>query len=113
MVNTALSREAPEKASSRFSVTINRPSGELFAYWRDFQNLPQFIDNVERIDVIDEKRTHWVIKAPADKTVEWDALITEESQGHVIARQSAENADVSNRGRVPLAIRIRPMRGLL
>ena len=82
------------------SVTINRPRAELFAYWRDFANLPTFMDNVARIDVIDAKTTHWVVKAPAGRTVEWDAIITEERDGEYFAWASAEGADVPNSGRV-------------
>lgn len=81
-------------------VTINRPRDELFAYFRDFANLPTFMDNVERIDVLDARRSHWVVQAPAGRTVEWDAEITEETPGEAIAWTSAEDADVPNSGRV-------------
>lgn len=82
------------------SVTINRPHQELFAYWRDFTNLPTFMDNVERIDVIDDRRTHWVVKAPAGRTVEWDAIITEETPGEMIAWASADGSEIANSGRI-------------
>jgi len=82
------------------SVTINRPCAELYAYWRDLAKLPTFMDNVERIDVLDEKRSHWVVKAPGGKTIEWDSIITEEKDGAFIAWASAEGADVANSGRV-------------
>src|SRR5437762_12187654 len=62
------------------TVTINRPRAELYEYWRDFAKLPSFMDNVERVEVIDAKRSHWVVKAPAGRTVEWDAVITEERE---------------------------------
>jgi len=82
------------------SVTINRPRDELFAYWRDFSNLPSFMDNVERIDILSNTTSHWVVKAPAGRTVEWDATITEEKAGELIAWTSAEGADVPNSGRI-------------
>jgi uncharacterized membrane protein len=82
------------------SVTINRPRDELFAYWRDFSNLPSFMDNVERIDILSNTTSHWVVKAPAGRTVEWDAAITEEKAGELIAWTSAEDADVPNSGRI-------------
>jgi uncharacterized membrane protein len=82
------------------AVTINRPRAELFAYWRDFANLARFMDNVERVDVLDAKRSHWVVKAPAGKAVEWDSVITEERDGEFIAWASEEGADVSNSGRI-------------
>ena len=82
------------------AVTINRPVGEVFAYFRDFANLPTFMENVERIDIFDAKRSHWVVKAPAGKTVEWEAVVTEEVQDRVIAWTSEPGADVANSGRV-------------
>ena len=82
------------------TVTINRPRQELFDYWRDFSKLPTFMDNVERVDVLDETRSHWVVKAPAGHSVEWDAIITEEEPGEFIAWSSVEGADVPNSGRI-------------
>jgi uncharacterized membrane protein len=82
------------------SVTINRPRTELYDYWRDFSRLATFMENVERIDLLDATRSHWVVKAPAGKTVEWDAIVTEERPGELIAWTSAEGADVPNSGRV-------------
>jgi len=82
------------------TVTINRPREELFAYWRDFSNLATVMENVERVDVLDAKRSHWTVKAPAGRTVEWDAVITEEQDGAFIAWASEEGADVPNSGRV-------------
>lgn len=82
------------------TVTINRPRAELFAYWRDFANLPAFMDNVERIDLLDDQRSRWVVKAPGEKTVEWTSVITEEREGEFIAWASEEGADVPNSGRI-------------
>ena len=82
------------------AVTINRPRAELFAYFRDFTNLPTFMDNVARIDVLDAKRSHWVVKAPGGKTVEWDSVVTDEVDGEYIAWASEPGADIDNSGRV-------------
>ncbi|MBN8808671.1 MAG: SRPBCC family protein [Sphingomonas sp.] len=82
------------------AVTINRPAAELFAYWRDFANLATFMENVERVDVLDDARSHWVVKAPGGKTVEWDAVVTEEAKDSFIAWASSEGADVPNSGRI-------------
>ncbi|WP_374943239.1 SRPBCC family protein [Sphingomonas sp.] len=82
------------------AVTINRPAADVYAQFRDFANLPAFMENVVRIDVLDDKRSHWVVKAPAGKTVEWDARVTDEQPGKLIAWTSEEGADVPNSGRV-------------
>ena len=82
------------------AVTINKPATELYAYFRDFAKLASFMENVERVDILDDKRSHWVVKAPGGRTVEWDARITEEREGELIAWTSEEGADVANSGRV-------------
>ena len=82
------------------AVTINRPAGELFAYFRDFTNLPTFMENVVSIEILDAVRSHWVVKAPAGKTVAWDASITDEQPDRFIAWSSLPGADIANSGRV-------------
>jgi len=82
------------------AVTINKPADELFTYFRNFANLPNFMENVVSIDVLDEHRSHWVVKAPGGGTVEWDARVTEEVPGKMIAWTSEPGADVENSGRV-------------
>jgi uncharacterized membrane protein len=84
----------------RKAVTINRPASELYAFWRDFQNLPRFMRHLESVTVLDEKRSHWVAKGPMDKTIEWDAEIINEEPDRLIAWRSTENADVPNAGSV-------------
>ena len=82
------------------AVTINRPVAELYAYWRDFSNLASFMENVVSIETLDAKRSHWVVKAPAGRTVEWNAVVTEEAENSFIAWASEEGADVPNSGRI-------------
>ena len=82
------------------TVTINRPRDEIYAFWRDFANLPRVMENVERIEIVDERRSHWFVKAPAGKTVDWEAVVTEDEPGRLIAWQSVEGADVASSGRI-------------
>jgi uncharacterized membrane protein len=109
--STAKSREARDAATESLidahggqvvgrSVTINKPASELYAYFRDLVKLGTFMENVERIDVLDSTRSHWVVKAPGGRTVEWDARIIEEREGELIAWTSEDGADVANSGRV-------------
>jgi uncharacterized membrane protein len=82
------------------TTTINRPAQELYDFWRDLPNLAHFMENIESIDAIDRDRSHWQVKAPMGKTVEWDAVITDDQPGKSISWQSAEGADIANSGRV-------------
>ena len=85
------------------TVTIDRPRQEIYDFWRDFSNLGLVMENVERVDVIDRRRSHWVVKAPAGRTVEWDAIVTDDEPGRLIAWQSAEGADIRSSGRIEFA----------
>jgi uncharacterized membrane protein len=82
------------------AVTINRPVAELFAYWRDFTNLATFMENVVSVSPMDSRRSHWVVKAPGGRTVEWDSAVTEERENSFIAWASEPGADVDNSGRI-------------
>ena len=89
-----------EKTLTGFAVTINRPRQELYGFWRDFENLATFMENIESITTAGDKTSHWAVKAPAGKTVEWDAVLTEDRPDELIAWESAPDADVRNSGRV-------------
>ena len=82
------------------SYTIQKPRAELYAFWRNFENLPRFMEHLESVRVADEKRSHWVARAPAGRTVEWDAEIINEEMDKLIAWRSLGGADVDNAGSV-------------
>ncbi|MCW2237566.1 SRPBCC family protein [Azospirillum canadense] len=84
----------------RQTVAINRKPEEIYSFWRDFRNLPQFMSHLERVDVQDDRRSHWVAKAPAGRTVEWDAEVTEDQPNQRLCWRSLERADVDNSGEV-------------
>jgi uncharacterized membrane protein len=82
------------------SVTINRPVLEVYRFWRNFENLPRFMDHLESVTVIDDTRSHWVAKGPAGTKVEWDAIIHNEVDDELIAWRSLPGAEVNNAGSV-------------
>lgn len=82
------------------SVTINKSPEELFSFWKEFSNLPRFMKHLESVQKTDEKRSHWMAKAPAGMTVEWDAEIINEQKNELIAWRSLEGASVPNAGSV-------------
>ncbi|MCA1591632.1 MAG: DUF2892 domain-containing protein, partial [Acidobacteria bacterium] len=82
------------------SVTINRSPEELYAFWRNFENLPRIMNHLESVRVTGEGRSHWIAKAPAGTTVEWGAEIYNEKANEMIAWRSLEGADVDSAGSV-------------
>ncbi len=82
------------------SITVQKPREEVYRFWRQFSNLPQFMSHLEAVHVIDDKRSHWVAKGPAGTKVEWDAEIINETENELIAWRSLGGAEVDNAGSV-------------
>lgn len=82
------------------SIAINRSPDELYHFWRNFQNLPQFMKHLESVHIIDDTRSHWRAKGPAGTSVEWDAEIIADKPGEMIAWRSLPGAQVENAGSV-------------
>jgi uncharacterized membrane protein len=87
---------------SDVSITVNRSVPEVFSFWRDFANLPRFMAHLERVEVLDDRRSHWVAKAPAGHA-EWDAEITDEEPDRRIRWRALEPAGVPNSGEAVFA----------
>jgi uncharacterized membrane protein len=85
------------------AVTIARPVEEVYAFWHDFEKLPRFMRHLESVTVTGERRSHWKAKAPAGKSVEWDAETTEDSPNELISWRSVADSDVYNAGTVRFA----------
>lgn len=81
-------------------VFVRRPATELFRTWRNFENLPLFMEHIEAIEVTSDTRSHWIARGPAGSRVEWDAEIINEHPGEMIAWRSLEGADVDHAGTV-------------
>jgi len=82
------------------SVIVNRPPEEVFRYWRNFENFPNFMKHVEAVQKTGKMVSHWVAKAPGGKKVEWDSEITEIKDNELIRWRSLSGSDVQNRGQV-------------
>jgi uncharacterized membrane protein len=91
--------EGPYPSSFACAVTINRAPDELYAIWRDFSNLPKFMENIEQVTCSDARHSHWVVKSPTG-TAEWDSEITEDLPGNRISWASLPDASVDNAGTV-------------
>ncbi|MBE1490219.1 SRPBCC family protein [Plantactinospora soyae] len=85
------------------TVTINRPADEVYRFWRDFENLPRFMYHLESVRSDGDGRSHWAVKAPGGRRVEWDAEILEDHLSEMITWRSVRGARVPNAGRVRFA----------
>jgi uncharacterized membrane protein len=83
---------------ARSATTVNKEPADVYARWRAFDRFPEFMYHLESVEDTGPGRSHWVAKAPAGTTVEWDAEITEDVPGERIAWRSVEGSTVDNAG---------------
>jgi uncharacterized membrane protein len=81
-------------------VTINRSAQDLYTFWRDPSNLVAIMDNIQSIEIIDDTRSRWIVKAPAGQEASWNSIITQDVAGCQISWQSEPGGDVANCGRI-------------
>lgn len=82
------------------AVRVGRPAEELYRFWRNLENLPRFMDHLESVRVLDERRSHWVARGPAGTRVEWEAEIHNELPGQLLAWRSLPGSEVDHAGSV-------------
>jgi uncharacterized membrane protein len=59
------------------TVQVQAPLEDVFRYWSNFENFPNFMQNVEEVRMSDKDTSHWTVKGPLGKSVEFDARTTE------------------------------------
>ena len=106
-INTAGTGEDTRRALSgsagthvEESVTINRPIEELYRFWRNLENLPQFMHHLESVERVTDTLSRWRALGPGGKRVEWNAEIINEVPNKVIGWRSIEGSDVISAGSV-------------
>jgi uncharacterized membrane protein len=81
------------------TVTINKPRAELYAFWRDFRNLPDFMENIVSVDVSGDNST-WTIPGPLDRLYRIRTRIASDRENEQIAWRSVEGSDIDTEGKV-------------
>jgi uncharacterized membrane protein len=66
------------------SVEVQAPLEDVFSYWSNFENFSNFMQNVEEVRMTGQDTSHWKVKGPLGKSVEFDARTTEMDPGRGI-----------------------------
>jgi len=91
----------PVNVNIRSSFTVDKSREDVYNFWRKLDNLPKFMNHLQSVEVIDSKRSHWVLKLPVDvTTVSWDAEIVNDEPGYAIGWSSLPGSTIDNAGKV-------------
>jgi uncharacterized membrane protein len=101
--DTRAALRGPRGVNVLQSVTINQPIEMLYRFWRNLENLPQFMRHLDSVEKATDTISHWRAKGPAGTILEWNAEIFNEIPNKLIAWRSLEGADVVSAGSVNFA----------
>ena len=90
------------KTASRVTVDrvvrVNKSPEEVYRFWRNLENLPQFMTSLKSVKQSTPLKSHWVLKGPGKRLIEWDAEVVDEQDGKYISWRSCPGARVPNAG---------------
>jgi uncharacterized membrane protein len=73
------------------SIDVNVPVQVAYNQWTQFEEFPQFMEGVERVQQLDDTRLHWIAEI-AGQRKEWDAEISEQTPDQRVAWHSTTGA---------------------
>jgi uncharacterized membrane protein len=82
------------------SVSINRAPEDLYAFWRNLERLPTIVPQLASVEIVGDRRSHWVANAPARWRTEWYAETINEIPDQLIAWRTVEGSDLVSAGSV-------------
>ncbi|HUH32841.1 MAG TPA: SRPBCC family protein [Daejeonella sp.] len=80
---------------------VNKPREEVYAFWRNLENLPRFMKHLASVEEQGNNRSQWKANLPGEIVkLTWNAEITREEENRYIGWQSLEGSMVDNAGKV-------------
>ena len=73
------------------SIDVNVPVHTAYNQWTQFEEFPRFMEGVEEVRQLDERRLHWRANI-GGRVEEWDAVITEQHPDERIAWKNTTGA---------------------
>lgn len=89
-----------QRQFARANILVNCEPSRAYQFWRRFENLPEFMQHLNSVSVIDNRRSRWSAYGPGNTLVEWIAEIVAERDNEIIAWRSVEDSEVQVDGSV-------------
>lgn len=86
----------------RTSVTVNKPTDTVYAFWRRLENLPLFMKHLKSVTQQDNQISKWEAYIPGGlgSSISWQAEIVKEEPGRELSWNSIEGSTIENAGKV-------------
>ncbi len=83
----------------RQSIIVDRTPSEVYQFWRNENNWPQFMENVESVHASGDG-VRWKVRVPGRREINWETRITNDVPDSLIGWQSTDGSDVDISGTV-------------
>ena len=83
-------------AEVKESLEVNVPVDTAYNQWTQFEEFPQFMENVESVTQLDDTHLRWVAEI-GNKREEWKAEITQQEPDRVVAWRAVDGRENSGR----------------
>lgn len=93
-------RERRRTVDIQKTLFIEAPPQQVYEFWTDYENFPLFMSNVREVRDLGGGRSHWVVRGPGGVPIQWDAVLTEQVPGEVLAWRSRPGSMLENAGAV-------------
>ena len=76
------------------SIRIAAPASQVYRFWRNFENLPKFMEHVKDVRRArsSQELWHWTLEGPLNSSFEFDARLTEDQPGRSIGWNSTQGS---------------------
>lgn len=91
----------PRNTNIRAQVTVKQPIEEVYAFWRNLENLPRFMTHLDKVTATNDAGTQWNFSTSGVTGVlEWDAEIVKDEKNHLLGWHSLPGSSIENSGKV-------------
>lgn len=102
---TAIGKTKPDNRSRNVNIqvrqVVNRPRKEVYEFWRNFENLPLFMDHLESVRSLNDNIFVWEANIPGGLgKVQWKSEIVKERPYELIGWHSLPGSSIENAGKV-------------
>ena len=80
------------------TIHIHAPVEEVFGFWANFENFPQFMTHLKEVRSLGNGKWHWVAAGPAGISIPWDAAITKSEPNQLLAWRSVPGSLIETAG---------------
>ncbi|OYU81261.1 MAG: cyclase [Flavobacterium sp. BFFFF1] len=85
----------------RTSMSIDKPVSEVYAFWRNLENLPRFMKHLETVKEINKTTSHWCVKVPGGiGHISWTANILMDEKDEMLSWKSVPGSTIDNGGKI-------------